>query len=115
EPQVADDCGGNIDKDALAAKFTPLDIAADEPVEAAQPAALAAADEWGFQLANQYVLVIAQHAAGLEQPFVGAKDAAYDMGGEIVERQAGNDVIVGGGARQILHGSVDQLQLLVVV
>ncbi len=62
-------------------------------------------------MADQRVFIVAQRAAGFEQPDVRPKDVPHLAGGEVVDGQAGNDVVVDPFAWQIFHGGVEDLHL----
>src|SRR5262249_51651184 len=69
-------------------------------------------DERRLQLAHQHVLVVRQHAAGLEQPAVRRENLAHQIDGEVDERQARDDVVVDRVAGQVLQRAVDDFDLV---
>ena len=104
----------HVDEDAFAANLVVADVAAHQPADAQQTAALAAIDERRLQVTDQHVFVVGQRAARLQQSAVGPENRPHRGRGKVVQRQARDDEIVEPFAGQQFDGAVDQLHLFAI-
>src|SRR6266540_1286658 len=112
--QVADHGGGEVDENALAADLEVADVIAYHSANAIEPAAFPTIGKRRLELPDQHICVVRQCPARFEQSIVDAVDFA-DLGNrEVVERQAGDDVVVNRFAFQVFHGCMDQPGLVAV-
>src|SRR6266404_2609671 len=114
QPQVADDGGRYVHQDLLVAHLAGADVLTYDPADAVQPPTLPPVHERRLQLPNQNVLEVRQHAVGLEQSTVRLENLADLPAGEVVQRQPRDDVVVDAFARQLLHGRMDDADLVAV-
>src|SRR5262245_32834232 len=93
----------HVDEHAFATDLIAANIAAYHAANSEQPPPLAPIHEWRLQVPNQHVLVIRQSATRTQEAIVDLENSP-DLGdGEVVQREARNDVVVYTFARQVFH------------
>src|SRR5262249_14863318 len=112
EAEVSGNSRWHVQEDVLMLELVEVQPALQHAGQDVQMAALAAADEQPLEFTDGKVLEVRQHAGGFQQPLVGPEDVADQGQGKIVERQAGDHVVVDALAGQVLQRRVDQVGLV---
>jgi hypothetical protein len=111
EAEVSNDRRRHVHQDAFAANLVSPDVTIDDPPDPEEAPPFTPVDKRRLELADQDVLEIGQHAAGLEQAIVRLENLPDLRHGETIERQAGNDVIVNSFAFQVFDGVMNHPRL----
>src|SRR3982074_82023 len=112
EEEMSRHGGGGIGEHAWPPHFAVANVAADGPADAGEVASLAAADKRRLELANPQILEVAKRPARLQETLEHPEYLAHLLRREVLQRQAGDDEIVGGFSRQFLHGRIDERDLI---